>query len=201
MGTSRSAAELGRKFDRLAKEMRDNKGALNKTGIAGKREFQGAAAGLIGTRPAGKRKVINARYDIARDGSGVTITYVGAAHLVMNPTRPHFIGPKGFGSAAALRRLGEGVGALRAFGGSARGVFASAGVGRETHLASGGRRVSRRRRGSQALTIGSNLRAYAFHPGTKGKPVFKVAKHRCVQVLPGIYGRAQITEPLKKAFR
>lgn len=158
MGTSTSARQLGRKFDRLARELRDNKGALNKTGMAGKREFQGAAAGLIGTRPAGKRKVINARYDIARDGSGVTITYVGAAHLVMNPTRPHRIEPR--------RPRGS----------------------------------RSRRRGRQALTINGELRAGANHPGTKGKPVFKVAKHRCVQVLPGIYGRAQITEPMRKAF-
>jgi hypothetical protein len=160
MGTSRSAAQLGKKIDRVAKELRDQKGALNKTGLAGKRIFLVAGAGVVGRKPAGKRKIINARYDLTRDGRGVVIGYTGPAHLVMNPTRPHRIEPR------------------RPRGGSRR-----------------------RRRGQQALTIGGNVRAWANHPGTKGKPAFKNARATAVRVLPGVYQKAQITEPLRKAFR
>lgn len=194
---------MGRKIDALAKSLNDPKVPLNRTGLAGKRilERHAAGAGVLGTRARGKRKIISAFYDIDTSGRAVLIGYRGPAHLVMNPTRPHFIAPRGFGSLAALRRLGAGVGAAQAFGGTGRGVFAAAGVGRETHLASGGRRTSRRRKGSRALTIGPNLRGYAFHPGTKGKPVFKTARAEAQRELPGVYAKAQISEPLKAIFK
>lgn len=202
MGTSTSARQLGRKIDRVSRELRDQKAALGKTGLAGKRivEAHAAAAGVLGTRARGKRKAISAFYDLTKTGRGVVIGMRGPAHLVANPTKPHFIGPRGFGSLAAQRRLGAGIGAIRAFGGTGRGVFAGAGGDREFHTASGGRMVSRRRRGKRALTIGTDLRGYAFHPGTKGKSFFRQARKVAERQLPGVYGRAQITEPLRKVF-
>lgn len=62
----------------------------------------------------------------------------------------------------------------------------------------GGRR--RRGRGAQALTIGSELRASARHPGTRGKPFVRKAKVIAARELPPIFMKAQVTEPLKKAF-
>ncbi len=62
-------------------------------------------------------------------------------------------------------------------------------------------RRTRRRRGGQALTIGPNLRAWANHPGTAGKdPGARRAKAAAARVAPRAYGRAGLTEPLRKAF-
>lgn len=99
MGTSRSAREVGRKFDRLAVQLRTPTKALNAAGLAGKVIFlrHGTAAGVIGRRVAGKRKAIGARYDIQKDEGthgNVVVTYTGPAHLVNNPTKAHQILPR-----------------------------------------------------------------------------------------------------------
>lgn len=163
MGTSTSARQLGRKFDRLAAELKVPTRALNATGLAGKGIFlrHGTAAGVIGSRVADKRKAIGARYDINK-GSGthgsVIVTYTGPAHLVNNPTRAHQI----------LPRMRPGI---------------------------------RRRRGSRALNVNGNPRASANHPGTSGKGFFQTAKVEAARTLPQVYGRVQLTEPLKEIFR
>jgi hypothetical protein len=61
---------------------------------------------------------------------------------------------------------------------------------------------SRRRRGGQrqALTIDGNLRAYANHRGTRGKQFFEKARAVCETALPRVYGREQVTEPLRRIF-
>ena len=161
MGTSTSAAQFGNKINALAKELTQHKGAANRVGLAGKQIFLGAGAGAVGRKPAGKRKIIGARYDIVKDDADhtlVVVTYTGPAHLVNNPTKPHRIEPR--------RPRGS----------------------------------RTRRRGRQALTIGGNLRAGADHPGTKGKDFYKRARAECVKALPAIYGRAQLTEPLRRVF-
>jgi len=93
MGTSTSPAQFAAKIDRFAQELRDQKGALNQTGMAGKRIFQqsAAGAGVLGSAIAGKRKAIGVRYDISRDKRGVIVSYTGPAHLVNNPTKAHRI--------------------------------------------------------------------------------------------------------------
>ncbi len=186
MGTSRSAAELGRKLDAFAKELGNNRGALDKTGLAGKGIFTSHAvkAGVYGKKVAGKRKAINARYDLTKDQRGVVVTYTGPAHLVNNPTKQHFIGARRLGTRAGMRRRSARIGAMAAFGGSNRGGFGAL----------------RNVRGAQALTIGADLRPYAFHPGTPGKGFYQDARAQCAKVLPGVYGRAAITTPLRKVF-
>ena len=162
MGTSRTAAQFGNKINALAKELTDNRGAANKVGLAGKQIFLGHGAGAVGRKPAGKRKIIGARYDTVKDSAGrssVIVTYTGPAHLLNNPTKPHRIEPR--------RPRGS----------------------------------RSRRKGRQALTIGGDLRAGADHPGTKGKNFYRKARAQCVKTLPGIYGKAQLTEPLRKVFR
>jgi hypothetical protein len=59
-------------------------------------------------------------------------------------------------------------------------------------------RGSRRRRGARALTIGGNVRAWANHPGTRGKGFFQKAKTAAVATAPRVYARAGLTEPLKR---
>jgi hypothetical protein len=61
-------------------------------------------------------------------------------------------------------------------------------------------RSRRGRRGRRALTIGADVRAYANHPGTRGKHFFESARTVCQVVLPQVYGREQLTEPLRRTF-
>lgn len=194
MGVSTTPAQLARKIDTLTKGLADAKIPLNETGLAGKKIFQWSAAakGALGIRPKGKRKPTNARYDLIRSDTGggaVVISYTGPAHLLNNPTARHFIAASAFGSRATLARAGEGIGAVTAFGGTGRGML--------TGL-KGARR--RRKTGKRALTIGGDLRAYAFHRGTPGKGFFQVAYKTSAQRLPSVYARKGLTGPLKKAF-
>lgn len=194
MGTSTSGAQLGAKFMRLAEGLADTTIPLNATGLAGKKIFESAAAskGALGVRPAGKRKAINARYDLMKSapgGGAVVIAYIGPAHLLNNPTAQHFIGASAFGSRQTLAGAAAGIGAVTAFGGTGRGML--------TGL-KGARR--RRKSGKRALTIGADLRAYAFHPGTPGKQFFQFARKTSASKLPSIYARTGLTGPLKKAF-
>jgi hypothetical protein len=61
-------------------------------------------------------------------------------------------------------------------------------------------RSRRGRRGRQALVIDGNVRAYANHPGTRGKGFFQKARAICEVALPRVYGREQLTEPLRRLF-
>jgi hypothetical protein len=179
MGTSRTPAEMIAKVHQLSTiTQRQRKIAVSEGALATKTIMLSAAASR-GVKPGGKiaGKPWNVRYDVkGADKPVALVRFTGPFHLVNNDTDQHFIGPKGFGSLSALRRLGAGVGAARAFGGTASGIFSSAGAGREFHTHRSGRLVSRQRRGGLALTIGGNLRAYAFHPGTSGKAIFPAAK-------------------------
>jgi hypothetical protein len=60
--------------------------------------------------------------------------------------------------------------------------------------------VPRARRGRRALTIGNEVRASANHPGTRGKQFFQKARAICQVALPRVYGREQMTEPLRRIF-
>lgn len=61
-------------------------------------------------------------------------------------------------------------------------------------------RSRRRGRGRRALTINGNVRAYANHPGTRGKKFFEAARTVASEQLPRVYMRAQVTDPLRKHF-
>lgn len=205
MGVSTSPAEFAGKIDRLARALNDPAVPLEAAALAGKRIFEGnaARAGVLGSTIAGKRKAIGARYDMVRAskraGTAVAVvTYTGPAHLVNNPTAQHIIAARrlGLGRTSARSRRTKGrLGASVAFGGSASGLFgpllAASRTTRSGAVRSNGRR---------ALTIGPNLRPYAFHPGTRGKAFFQAARGQATAALPAVYGRAQLTEPLRKAF-
>jgi hypothetical protein len=167
MGVSTSVAQFTGKLDKLASELKDVQKPLEATALRGKEIFlsTAAAAGVIGAKPAGKRKMIGARYDTKNKKSqglgegSIVITYTGPAHLVNSPTRAHEIRPR--------RRPGV---------------------------------RTRRKQAARALTINSDLRAIAHHPGTKGKHFFERAKALCEVALPRVYAAKQITEPLRRTF-
>jgi len=162
MGTSRSGAELARKLDRFGKDLNNVRIPLNATALHVKNLFQASAAssGVLGRKPAGKRKLIGARYDLKGDGPHMSaiVTYTGPAHLVNNPTRPHRIEPR-----------------------RARGVRT-------------------RRRGASVLVINGSVRAWANHPGTRGKGFFQRAKVAAQATAPRVYAKKQLTEPLRRNF-
>ena len=178
MGTSTSAAQLATKFTRLAVGLADNKPALIKTGMAGKDIYaQARKRKVSGSTPISKK--VKERFDL-RPGE-VIIRYTGPAHLLNNPTAPHFIASKKLGGSRRSRSArASRIGAMAAFGGSNRGAFGGKGRG--------------------ALTINGSLRAYAFHPGTKGLKFHDDAKREAYRKLPDVYRKAGLTEPLRKAF-
>lgn len=192
MGTSTSAAQLAKKIDTFAKAVADPKPGLNAAGLAGKTVFQAqaAGAGVLGSKLAGKRKPINARYDLKVNGplagsGAVIVTYTGPAHLVNNPTRPHFITAKGLrGSRRSRAQRAGGAALVAAFGLSGRGAFGGFGG-----------------KGAKALTIGPNLRAYARHPGTKGKGFFQRAAPIVKKQAPTVYQKKGLTAPLRSVFK
>lgn len=161
MGVSSSPREFAAKLDKLGRELNDVRVPLGATALHVKQLFEAsaAAAGVLGSSPAGKRKSIGVRYDLK--GSGPTmqavVGYTGPAHLMNNPTRPHLIEP----------RRGRG---------------------------------SRRRRGASALVIEGSVRAYANHPGTRGKGFYQKAAAVAARTAPRIYAQKQITEPLRRVF-
>jgi hypothetical protein len=86
------------------------------------------------------------------------------------------------------------VGAVTAFGGSAKGMFGK--LGKQSLSRSGNRRG-----GARSLTINGDHRAYAFHPGTKGKGFAQRAKLTVAKQSPEIYRRVGLSAPLKEVFR
>lgn len=104
MGNSTTVDQFTGKLRHLADALGDNRPALMKTGMAGKRIFQASAAsaGVLNARIAGKRKAVGVRFDI-RDNA-VTVAYTGPAHLVNNPTKPHEI--RGRRARGSRRRRG-----------------------------------------------------------------------------------------------
>lgn len=205
MGTSRSGAELAGKLDRFARDLRDVTVPLEATALEGKRIFERAAAGagVLGSSIAGKRKAVGARYDLNNrkmkgigEGQAV-VTYTGPAHLVNNPTRPHVIAARrlGLSRRRSTSRAARERDITLAFGGSAVGMFGALLAATRTT-----RSGAIRSQGAAALTIGGDLRAYARHPGTRGKGFFQNARGNAEARLPEVYGRKQLTEPLRRTF-
>jgi hypothetical protein len=206
MGVSTSAGQLAAKFEGLAKDIGNVRLPLEATALHTKKlmESSAASAGALGRTPAGRRKPIGVRYDFKGRGNTlgvgqVIVTYTGPAHLLNNPTRPHVIAAKrlrlGRSRTASGRRRAERLGATLAFGGSTSGFFGALGPA-QTTTRSGAVRSG----GKRALTIGANLRAYAFHPGTAGKGFFQKARTAAVASAPRVYAKAGLTAPLKRNF-
>jgi hypothetical protein len=153
---------------------RNTRTTVNLGALEAKTLMQAAAgsAGLTsGSKIAGRKWGV--RYDVrgsAGDQSAL-VRYTGPIHLVHNPTAPHYIAAKGLGGSRSARLD-------RAFQASA-----SRFMGDSTAGAFGGQR---RTRGKKALSINGQARAYARHPGTKGKPFFKAAKRIAEKRVPEV---------------
>ena len=55
------------------------------------------------------------------------------------------------------------------------------------------------KRGKKALTIGPNVRAYAFHPGTKGRGFWDRNKATARRVTTTVYKQAALPSMLREA--
>lgn len=163
---------------------RRNATAVNDAALALKRGYEAQARGvtgdgrLSGTSRTSAGRRVGARYNVNTDPENpMAIVYAtGPAHLIEYPTRQHLIIASGLGTRTTARRVASELGARAAFGGSGRGMFRGSQrqfIGSRRAIAEG-----RARNAKQALTIGGNLRAYAFHPGTRGQHVWRSSVSR-----------------------
>lgn len=92
MGVSTSPAQLAAKLERFAKDVVDTRKPLAAAAFAAKKAFIAANSDVVGHQiPHRSRGRVNVRYDLR--GSAAVVRYTGAAHLVLNPTKPHRIEP------------------------------------------------------------------------------------------------------------
>jgi hypothetical protein len=121
----------------------------------------------------------------------------GPAHILFFGAAKHFIMASGLGTRATGRRVsawGRG-----AFGGSNRGAFAASAAAvaaSDAKRSAKGRSVKSRKR---ALRTPQGLRAYAFHPGMKGKNTWPATKQRIAAGSPVVWTRAH-RRALAKSF-
>ena len=189
---------------------RANKVGTDRAAWFAKEEFN---AGLVaagsgpGRKVAGKK--VAARYDVKGVANATAIIrYSGPVHLLYAQTKPHFIGAKLLGTRNGLRARSVGVGVQNAFGGSNRGAFGQMAInvgynrwGSYRQQASSGRGL-RRRKGKKALVFGGSKgpKAYAFHPGTKGRNAWPIVKNRVERGAPEVWALAH-RNALLDAFR
>jgi hypothetical protein len=163
------------------------KTAANKAGMAVKTAWLGIAQSQAGISPANKiaRRKWNVGYDVQGGMNATTlVSFRGPVHFVFGNTKQHIIGAKRLATRGGLKARSAKLGANAAFGGSNRGAFGKMRAATVTNR--GG--VTRAFNGKQALTIGGNLRAYAFHPGTNGKSgVWPAAKAAAIRIGPEVY--------------
>lgn len=172
------------------------KQGANKAGMAVKTAWLGIAQSQGGITPANKiaRRKWNVGYDVQGGMNATTlVSFRGPVHFVFGNTKQHIIGAKLLGTRNSIRKKSKLIGINAAFGGSNRGAFGKMQkqvnynqYGSVRQQAAKG--VLRTRAGKQALTIGGNLRAYAFHPGTGGKTsVWPAAKAAAIRIGPETY--------------
>jgi hypothetical protein len=172
------------------------KTAANKAGMAVKTAWLGIAQSQAGISPANKiaRRKWNVGYDVQGGMNATTlVSFRGPVHFVFGNTKQHIIGAKLLGTRNSIRNKAGKIGATSAFGGSNRGAFGKMQkkvnynqYGSVRQQAAKGQ--LRTRAGKQALTIGGNLRAYAFHPGTGGKTgTWPAAKAAAIRIGPEVY--------------
>lgn len=190
---AKNAAELADKFTRLATAIpRANAEATSNAALFAKDEFikGGVAAGLRkgGNLPSSSRGRWGARYDVkGAVNATALVRYTGPVHWAFAGTRPHIIVARQLTTRTGGRRRQARVGAMAAFGGSNRGVFGSF------------RNV---RRGAKALTVpgASTPRAYAFHPGQRGRNAWPIVKNRVKRGVPDVYPASYRRAILKAGF-
>jgi hypothetical protein len=179
MGVSKSPAELAVKLQRAGAAIAgENRGGVQAAAMAYKVALLEVArrdsGGDLRLSRWGRNGVkLNAGYDVQGSGPVVTAKVEprpkGVWRVLEDGARPHVI------AAGLTRRQGQMLTLFSVMAGQG-GDLSGYDPGALASIARGNRnnRSSSRRRGGkkQALTIGSNLRTYARHPGTKGKGTF-----------------------------
>ena len=172
------------------------KQGANKAGMAVKTAWLGIAQSQGGISPSNKiaRRKWNVGYDVQGGMNATTlVSFRGPVHFVFGNTKQHIIGAKLLGTRNSIRNKAGKIGATSAFGGSNRGAFGK--MQKQVNYNQYGsvrqqafKGQMRTRAGKQALTIGGNLRAYAFHPGTGGKTsVWPACKAAAIRIGPEVY--------------
>lgn len=185
------------------------KQGANKAGLAVKTAWLGIAQSQGGITPSNKiaRRKWNVGYDVQGGMNATTlVSFRGPVHFVFGNTKQHIIGAKLLGTRNSIRNKSKSIGVNAAFGGSNRGAFGKMQkkvnfnqYGSVRQQAAKG--VLRTRTGKQALTIGGNLRAYAFHPGTNGKSgVWPAAKAAAIRIGPETYADEYKKALIKSGF-
>lgn len=188
-----SPTQFARKCQRMATTIPRAQRAANEQAARAVKPVWYAQAGLRqGSTIAGRKVSIG---DTTR-GTGNVVTLVrwqGPVHLVEGDTVSHVIAARRLGTRKKVRgltnRLSVGSGLNAAFGatGANRGAFGAL------------RSQQRNGNSKRALTIGPNLRAYAFHPGTKGRAFWRKNVASARQITTTVYKQAALPAMLREA--
>lgn len=171
MGVSRSPAELAAKFNRLTTIVPDATRDGVHSGAAATKKIIVTTAASRGVLPSSK--IAGGKWSVGYDVRGrlnptALVRIRGSFHLVESDTKLHIIAAKRLATRSAQRaRLGE----IALSGGGVK-------FGRYRSLRSGG--------GKRALLVNGSPRAYAVHPGTKGKHIFRDSVKRAERAVPPI---------------
>lgn len=179
MGTSTSAAEFAGKMNKIATTLpRSAERGIRDAGASAQRIIYQEAArkGVLPSSKIAKRpwSVSNRVRGGARPTAFVAIR--GPFHLVESKTQAHVIVARRLATRTAARKRTAEI----ALSGTDRVAFGS--LRAKTRTRRNGDVVNVK--GAAALTVGSNLRAYAYHPGTRGKGIFAAAKPRILTQAP-----------------
>lgn len=179
MGSSSSAKDLSRKFDRLGRTFPDaTRKGVSAAALHGKSIAlaEMSASGLRPGKPLSgdrRKRKVNARYDIVGGQKSPTalLRIVGPAHWMNAGTKPHNITPRGRQRRLVQRRMNAaamfgamsgqdapGIGGGR---GSIRGVLAFPKAGR-----------------------GKGFSRYVRHPGIRGKRFWPRVEKRVAETAP-----------------
>lgn len=214
MGTSRSGAELAGKLTRYATTIpRANREGVDRAAWFAKGEFD-AGLRAAGSSSGGKLRTpgkggqrLGARYDIqGYQNATARVRYTGPVHLLFRPTKKHLIAAKHLGTRRGIAAKTAQIGANAAFGGSNRGAFGklqkTANYNRYGSVRQQAGKGLRQRAGKQALVFGGSKgpKAYAFHPGTRGRNAWPVVKNRVARGAPKVWAQAH-RNSLIDAFR
>jgi hypothetical protein len=175
-----------------------------------------AASGLTPSSTVAGRKV--GIRDDTRGTRNITtmLAWVGAVHLVNNPTVAHIIAARRLGSRTGIRRMTNrlstgnnlntvfgGHGANRGAFGGLRSTMVDSRRGKTTTASGktvyGGGRL-KQFNGKKALTWGGDqYSAYAFHPGTRGKNFWPKCKQAAHRIAPQVYRASALPSMLREA--
>lgn len=177
---SQFVGKLHQAADGIAK---GRKGALLEAAKAGRVQMM-HAPGVAAT--VGGKKIDVKVKPVGQDSVLLKWGPPGWVRILNDRTKPHFIGPSGKGRGGSLRKQGSRKGSRRASGMAIASLLGGT-VGAGTKGAIGIRNVG--------------PRAWAHHPGTKGKHFVEAGKDDAAPVIVKTLHLRGVTEPLREVFR